>query len=1045
MSVEGVNGTGYPDSLSELIARCEAVMESASPRAKMAFGAAMWQLVRGAGSESVPASTARVDKNVFPAGAAADALLKALAVCGGVRETEDDSGNAAWALASPAIMTDWPRLREFIRANSALLKTRDEVAEKARIWTSRGVQPQDLIPPGPVLEACRELLELMKGRLLPAEVDFIEASLSEEDRQLSKHLSHRIKKRLRPLVRFARSHPSLCLFGVFLLVLSQVWPLLPLEAISDLLRRLRKDFSAPSSGGPDPTLADFVSQTRRGLSKLPKPKKAPKPGDGDGQEEPESGGKKSSSDSGPDPADGNDPESPETSTAGPAKKAAELHKPTADELAREALKRIDAARKDRREPDAAAKMMLRVSLSMGMDQGAVCTGSVAVECASFSPSGAVVLTGDRDGWLRAWSNAPQGPPALVRQTQSGLGPITFLRVARSGTTVAVNERGSFRLFDSRGQPQGPVTTTVGNGVVVACVAASSDARWLALGSEAGAIRVERTGSTTQPTRLQASSGSATALAISDDGAYLACGGDGGQVEIWDVREKLLNSSLDIGARVRALAFTAGAERLIAAAADGTVKSWKRESPSDRPAHNPGRSPLAWASFDGPPGTLHGVGAEGLRVSDLEGNELAPEMHLPRGAMWPMAVSFDGRWLVARGPSDGPHVIAIGGPAVVDLELKGASGARAVAFSPAGDRIATAHDDLTLRVHELGSQQGPQKLREAGFDKLSLSGSGGGTGLNGSGGESGRGGSGAEPGLGGSAGVQAAQAAASLTKLPSPVDRLAFTTSGANVTAIVEREMMLYSWRPSSSRLVSLSCNFGVPAIRGSTAPAEGKLRLARAGGYVATLVPREAVRIWDLRGKAIGTVPVKGPPGRIDLDFDAAAGRVATVGPDGVAKLWDLSGRPISTCPSPVPSATVLAWNLAGTQLAVAGAAGGLVWELGAKDVAGRWKADNGGTEGVVFHPTEPLLAIRSRRGEISIRSLGGELAAPPIAALGIGANDGPASQATMAFSPDGRLLAYVSARRTVRFWRASLEDAVLTARTRLARLDRARESTSGP
>ena len=96
--------------------------------------------------------------------------------------TDTAGGIAVVGLTHEAMLENWPRLREWVQANRAFLKTRAAFGVAASIWTDHHRAAGFLLIDRTALTEVRELLEIHRDVLAPHEVEFFEASLAQQKR-----------------------------------------------------------------------------------------------------------------------------------------------------------------------------------------------------------------------------------------------------------------------------------------------------------------------------------------------------------------------------------------------------------------------------------------------------------------------------------------------------------------------------------------------------------------------------------------------------------------------------------------------------------------------------------------------------------------------------------------------------------------------------------------------------------------------------------------------------------------------------------------------
>jgi hypothetical protein len=119
-------------------ARAEAVLDQSAPEDREALGSVLFSLVQmGAAEGDVDRAIARqAPLSVFPAGTPQRRLVEAL-LDPDARLLVSDAGtegNPTVRVAHEALITHWPRAREFVLGNAAALKIRRRMEERYALW-----------------------------------------------------------------------------------------------------------------------------------------------------------------------------------------------------------------------------------------------------------------------------------------------------------------------------------------------------------------------------------------------------------------------------------------------------------------------------------------------------------------------------------------------------------------------------------------------------------------------------------------------------------------------------------------------------------------------------------------------------------------------------------------------------------------------------------------------------------------------------------------------------------------------------------------------
>ncbi|MCX6031512.1 MAG: TIR domain-containing protein [Chloroflexi bacterium] len=299
---------------------------------------------------------------------------------------------------------------------------------------------------------------------------------------------------------------------------------------------------------------------------------------------------------------------------------------------------------------------------------ALLTGHTAeIWNSAFSPDGQFLATPDSTGTIRLWRTQAGGELAGYAASPK---PITALALAGNLVTVAGDDGMVELWWPDVGATQ---VYTVGQARLTA-VAASGDGALLAVGSADGQIALVDAAQGAVIANWPAQVGAVRALLFLSDGVYLASGGAGGTIRLWDLRR------LGTGQPVRelrghendvtALAAGGDAATLVSASGDGTARVWNWQTGQQT------------ALFD--------AGAP----------------------LWAVAFSADRRHLAAGGYGPVVKVWDVLAPTGQPISLTHGVPVRALAFSPDGKGLATGAEDGVLRLWNLadGGTVGPVIVR-----------------------------------------------------------------------------------------------------------------------------------------------------------------------------------------------------------------------------------------------------------------------------------------------------------------------------------------------
>jgi tricorn protease-like protein len=211
----------------------------------------------------------------------------------------------------------------------------------------------------------------------------------------------------------------------------------------------------------------------------------------------------------------------------------------------------------------------------------------------------------------------------------------------------------------------------------ASVALSPDGKWLAVGSFFNRGVLELWDVSTKPYQkgptLAAKLSLGVSLKFSPDGRVLSFRGTNGAINLWDVAgQKVFGALADHGGAC-ASAFTADG-KIIATSSDREIRLW-----------------------------------------DVKSQRRLGTFNAPRGSIWTLSFSPDGRLLAAGGVADREvnvwDVTDRTHPRLLPPLIGHTAGARAVAFSPDGRTLASGSFDSTVKLWSVALWQEIATLRE----------------------------------------------------------------------------------------------------------------------------------------------------------------------------------------------------------------------------------------------------------------------------------------------------------------------------------------------
>lgn len=335
---------------------------------------------------------------------------------------------------------------------------------------------------------------------------------------------------------------------------------------------------------------------------------------------------------------------------------------------------------------------------------------------AFTADSAAVFTCGRDGKARLTVGPkPDGESApntatKLRDYLGHSGPVTGLAVTADGKAlVTAGEDKTVRVWDVTSAKQ--LRAFQGHQTKLTAVAVRPDGKQIASGSEDGGIRVWDLHTSDEHREIKDSKESLWAVAVTTDGKRIAAGGADKKVRVYTNEGAKLETVLDAGTPVTALAFLPDNNKLLVAGGDKVAKVWDvsaKKSVAELTGH--GLAVLAVALSEDGKTAFTGAADNAVRAFDTaSGKELWKQA--TKKAATALAVRKGGKQL-AVGTADGAlAVLDISGTAPKEVLVQPAhvAGVSCAAFNPDGGRLATCGGDGVLKVWSVAETGAPTLL------------------------------------------------------------------------------------------------------------------------------------------------------------------------------------------------------------------------------------------------------------------------------------------------------------------------------------------------
>ena len=600
-------------------------------------------------------------------------------------------------------------------------------------------------------------------------------------------------------------------------------------------------------------------------------------------------------------------------------------------------------------PTSEAELALRLGLEEPHAMAALRSGGAALG-AAFGPDGRALVTASADGKARFWKTTGAAPIVISPHD----GEVNAAVLSPDGRRMATaTGRGSVDLWSI---PGGEKLSSLWNGEgEVYSASFSDDGKLVAAAGHDGRVRVWRVSNGALVTRFSGHGGPVFSVQFESDGYRVVSAGQDGTARVWDATTgragPVLRSPAAAG-DMNWAAFSPDGRQIVTASQDGAGRIWSLESGSLAGVMRPSEEEMYMASFSPDGKQVVTAGLDGAAriwnptaLSPVTGEKRPLEirtMRSPGGDMFAASFSPDGHRIITAS-SDGFARLWRAETDEAESVYRAHTDLNDVAYAPSGGRVlvAATHEARIWNSRSEAATQilGPIHGSEVSMDSVAYS-----------------------P-LGDEVATAGNDLLARLwdpetahvTELKTQNEQtdIAYSSDGQRViTWNVDGDGGANVWDLRTKRVAERLCCHNDVALGAALSPDRATAATASAD---------QTVWLWDLRTK--NHIPLRGHNAQVwSVAFDHDGRRLVTSSEDGTARVWDAAGGvPVAVLRGHVGPVYDAAFSPDGDRVATGGAdATARIWDSETGDLLDILDGHQDLVTGVSFSPNGSRIATSS-------------------------------------------------------------------------------------